>query len=56
MKEITTLWVYTLARATKAVVEYSCEMISIISGEYFTLDGLSTPKEIASLRGKDTQR
>jgi hypothetical protein len=38
MKEITALWAYTLARAATGVVEYSSELVKVVSGEYFSMD------------------
>jgi hypothetical protein len=45
MKEIAALWAYTLARAATAVVEYSSELMKVISGEYFNIDEVSSPEE-----------
>ena len=52
MKELVTLWVNVLVRATTVVVQYSQELYNVTTAQYFTLAGVSSPNEMEEF-GKD---
>lgn len=53
MKEIIALWANTLARSLTVVVECTSELYSVIMGEYFTMEGLSSLEDaLAELEDK----